>query len=82
VVDVVGYFFLDDSEYDPDPKLAAFLAAGPPPVYIGLVQTSLGVIVYSAKPNLMLTFWLRCVNRVVSRCVVDSDRSWSTIRPL
>lgn len=35
-IDIPGFFFLDlASSYTPDPDLAAFLAAGPPPVYIG-----------------------------------------------
>jgi len=35
-VTVSGFFFLNlASSYTPDPDLAAFLAAGPPPVYIG-----------------------------------------------
>lgn len=36
--DVVGYFFLDEGSlhgYEPPPELAAFLEAGPPPVYVG-----------------------------------------------
>jgi sterol 3beta-glucosyltransferase len=33
--DVVGYFFLDDSHYEPSPELSAFLQSGPPPIYIG-----------------------------------------------
>ncbi|KAJ9109763.1 hypothetical protein QFC19_001993 [Naganishia cerealis] len=33
--DVVGYFFLDDSEYEPPQELAEFLQSGPPPIYIG-----------------------------------------------
>lgn len=32
---ISGYFWLGDTDYTPDPKLAEFLAAGPPPVYIG-----------------------------------------------
>ncbi len=33
---ITGYWFLDDSEqWSPPPALAAFLAAGPPPVYVG-----------------------------------------------
>lgn len=35
MLDIVGYFFLQDSEYKPDPKLLEFLEAGPPPIYIG-----------------------------------------------
>ncbi|PNY29406.1 Sterol 3-beta-glucosyltransferase [Tolypocladium capitatum] len=35
-IDVSGFYFLDlASSYTPDPDLAAFLEAGPPPVYIG-----------------------------------------------
>ena len=37
-IDVVGFFFLDvagTTRYAPAPDLEAFLAAGPPPVYIG-----------------------------------------------
>jgi UDP:flavonoid glycosyltransferase YjiC (YdhE family) len=35
-IDVAGFYFLNlASNYTPDPELAAFLEAGPPPVYIG-----------------------------------------------
>lgn len=34
-IDVTGYFFLEDDDYKPEPALAAFMAAGPPPIYIG-----------------------------------------------
>lgn len=35
-ISISGFFFLNlSSSYTPDPALAAFLAAGPPPVYIG-----------------------------------------------
>ncbi|KAK5992898.1 Sterol 3-beta-glucosyltransferase UGT80B1 [Cladobotryum mycophilum] len=35
-IDVAGFYFLNlASSYTPDPALASFLAAGPPPVYIG-----------------------------------------------
>ncbi|SMH40765.1 glycosyltransferase [Maritimibacter sp. HL-12] len=30
-----GYWFLDEEDRTPPPELAAFLAAGPPPVYVG-----------------------------------------------
>ncbi|KAL7411250.1 hypothetical protein BDY24DRAFT_397194 [Mrakia frigida] len=34
--DISGFYFLDlASDYEPPPDLAAFLAAGPPPIYIG-----------------------------------------------
>lgn len=32
---VSGYWFLDDSRWQPPPALASFLAAGSPPVYVG-----------------------------------------------
>ncbi|KAH8681902.1 hypothetical protein BX600DRAFT_429805 [Xylariales sp. PMI_506] len=35
-IDVAGFYFLNlASNYTPEPDLAAFLAAGPPPIYIG-----------------------------------------------
>ncbi|KAG8407672.1 hypothetical protein J3458_020412 [Metarhizium acridum] len=35
-IDISGFYFLNlASSYTPDPELAAFLEAGPPPVYIG-----------------------------------------------
>lgn len=32
---ITGFCFLDDAGYEPPPALAQFLAAGPPPVYVG-----------------------------------------------
>jgi UDP:flavonoid glycosyltransferase YjiC (YdhE family) len=34
-VHVTGYWFLDPGPWRPDPRLRDFLAAGPPPVYVG-----------------------------------------------
>ncbi|KAJ3573386.1 hypothetical protein NPX13_g4725 [Xylaria arbuscula] len=35
-IDIAGFYFLNlASSYIPDPELAEFLAAGPPPIYIG-----------------------------------------------
>jgi len=35
-IDIAGFYFLNlASSFTPEPELAAFLAAGPPPVYIG-----------------------------------------------
>src|SRR5690606_38627723 len=34
-VAVTGYWFLDTADWSPDAELAAFLAAGEPPVYVG-----------------------------------------------
>ena len=40
-VHVTGYWFLDPAEdWTPDPALADFLAAGPPPVYVGFGSMS------------------------------------------
>lgn len=40
-VHVTGYWFLDPAEdWTPDPALAEFLAAGPPPVYVGFGSMS------------------------------------------
>lgn len=33
--DVCGFFFRSPPSYTPAPELAAFLKAGPPPIYIG-----------------------------------------------
>lgn len=41
-IDVTGYFFLNEStrsDYQPPPELEKFLAAGPSPVYIGVLLT-------------------------------------------
>ncbi|GAA3955149.1 glycosyltransferase [Actinomadura viridis] len=34
-VHLTGYWFLDEPDWEPPPALAAFLDAGPPPVYVG-----------------------------------------------
>lgn len=34
-VAVTGYWFLDTPDWSPDGELAAFLAAGEPPIYVG-----------------------------------------------
>ncbi|MEV5708588.1 glycosyltransferase [Actinoallomurus sp. NPDC052274] len=34
-VRVTGYWFVDEPSWTPDPRLEDFLAAGPPPVYVG-----------------------------------------------
>jgi hypothetical protein len=36
-IDITGFMFLEHTGYQPDPDLAAFLADGPPPIYIGFV---------------------------------------------
>lgn len=35
IEDVCGFFFRDPPSFTPDPDLATFLEAGPPPIYIG-----------------------------------------------
>lgn len=34
-VHMTGYWFLDGEDWSPPPELAAFLASGPPPIYVG-----------------------------------------------
>lgn len=36
-IEVTGYCFLEDQDYQPPFELNAFLNAGPPPIYIGFV---------------------------------------------
>ncbi|KAJ4296089.1 hypothetical protein N0V88_004791 [Collariella sp. IMI 366227] len=68
-ITVSGFFFLDhDLNYTPEPDLAAFLAAGPPPVYIGfgsivvddpdaLTQTIFGAIIKSGVRAIVSQGW-------------------------
>ena len=41
-VHLTGYWFLDEPEYRPSEELAAFLEAGPPPVYVGFGSMAVG----------------------------------------
>ncbi|KAL2270208.1 hypothetical protein VTJ83DRAFT_2392 [Remersonia thermophila] len=68
-ISVSGFYFLNlESAYAPDPALAAFLAAGPPPVYIGfgsivvddpdkLTRTIFGAILKSGVRAIVSKGW-------------------------
>ncbi|EOD46266.1 putative glycosyltransferase family 1 protein [Neofusicoccum parvum UCRNP2] len=68
-IDVSGFFFLETrTAYTPPPDLAAFLAAGPPPIYIGfgsivvddpaaLTATVLGALQRSGQRALVSRGW-------------------------
>lgn len=68
-ITVSGFYFLNlESNYTPEPELAAFLAAGPPPVYIGfgsivvddpdgLTQTIFGAVRKSGVRALVSKGW-------------------------
>ena len=68
-ITVSGFYFLNlESNYTPEPELAAFLAAGPPPVYIGfgsivvddpdgLTQTIFSAIIKSGVRALVSKGW-------------------------
>lgn len=63
---VTGYWFLPTPDtWEPPDKLARFLAAGPPPVYIGLGSTSLG------EPGPLVAAVERAVTRLGIRAVVS-----------
>lgn len=65
-IDVAGFFFLSlASSYTPDPELAAFLDAGPPPVYIGF-----GSIVVD-DPNAMTRLIFDTVKKTGQRALVS-----------
>ncbi|KIW96931.1 uncharacterized protein Z519_02322 [Cladophialophora bantiana CBS 173.52] len=65
-ITVAGFYFLSlASNYRPDPTLAAFLAAGPPPVYIGF-----GSIVVD-DPNAMTKLIFDAVKKTGQRALVS-----------
>ncbi|RFU74933.1 glycosyltransferase family 28 [Trichoderma arundinaceum] len=65
-IDVSGFFFLNlASSYIPEPDLAAFLEAGPPPVYIGF-----GSIVVD-DPNAMTRLILDAIHLAGVRALVS-----------
>ncbi|KAG5996656.1 hypothetical protein E4U52_006097 [Claviceps spartinae] len=65
-IDVSGFYFLDlASSYIPDPDLAAFLEAGPPPVYIGF-----GSIVVE-DPNSMTRMIFEAIRLAEVRALVS-----------
>ncbi|OCL12779.1 glycosyltransferase family 1 protein [Glonium stellatum] len=65
-ISISGFYFLSlASNYHPDPELAAFLAAGPAPVYIGF-----GSIVVD-DPNAMTTLIFDAVRKTGQRALVS-----------
>src|ERR1700722_416489 len=65
-IDISGFFFLNlASNYTPPPDLAEFLAAGPPPVYIGF-----GSIVVD-DPNAMTKMIFEAVRKTGQRALVS-----------
>ncbi|KAK0731150.1 hypothetical protein B0H67DRAFT_474439 [Lasiosphaeris hirsuta] len=65
-VTIAGFFFLNlASSYTPEPDLAAFLAAGPPPVYIGF-----GSIVVE-NPNALTRMIFDAVSQLGIRALVS-----------
>ncbi|KAK5938845.1 hypothetical protein PMZ80_009037 [Knufia obscura] len=65
-IDISGFFFLNlATNYTPDPDLAQFLEAGPPPVYIGF-----GSIVVD-DPNAMTTMIFEAVKKTGQRALVS-----------
>ena len=61
-VEITGYWFLDrESEWEPPPYLLDFLAAGPPPVYIGFGSMS------TRKPEETTDLVLRALSRTGQR---------------
>ncbi|KAH0846692.1 hypothetical protein AYO21_08090 [Fonsecaea monophora] len=65
-ITIAGFYFLSlASNYQPDPTLAEFLAAGPPPVYIGF-----GSIVVD-DPNAMTKLIFDAVKKTGQRALVS-----------
>ncbi|RDW61435.1 hypothetical protein BP5796_11327 [Coleophoma crateriformis] len=65
-ISISGFYFLSlASDYQPDPDLADFLAAGPPPVYIGF-----GSIVVD-DPDAMTQLIFKAVRKTGARALVS-----------
>lgn len=65
-IDISGFYFLSlANNYQPEPDLAEFLAAGPPPVYIGF-----GSIVVE-DPNAMTDLIFEAVRKTGQRALVS-----------
>lgn len=66
-VHVTGYWFLDPAEdWTPDPALADFLAAGPPPVYVGFGSMS------SRNPGATANLILDALARTKQRGIIGA----------
>lgn len=71
-ISVAGFYFLDlATNYTPEPDLAAFLAAGPPPIYIGF-----GSIVVD-DPDALTRLILRAVAKSGVRALIS--KGWGGI---
>ncbi|OBT55891.1 hypothetical protein VE04_06323 [Pseudogymnoascus sp. 24MN13] len=69
-ISISGFYFLSSgSDYQPDAELADFLAAGPPPVYIGF-----GSIVVD-DPNAMTKMIFDAVRKTGQRALVSNGRA-------
>ena len=72
-VHVTGYWFLDPAEdWTPDPALADFLAAGPPPVYVGFGSMS------SRNPEATANLILDALARAGQRGIIHAG--WSGLQ--
>lgn len=69
--DVCGFFFRDAPQYSPPDDLVRFLAAGPPPVYIGF-----GSIVLD-NPEEMISVILEAVRVSNARAIIS--KGWSNL---
>ncbi|KAL0934371.1 UDP-glucose,sterol transferase [Colletotrichum truncatum] len=70
-IDVCGFFFRDTPQYTPPDDLAQFLAAGPPPVYIGF-----GSIVLD-DPQRVINTILSSVEAAGVRAIIS--KGWSDL---
>ena len=74
-IHVTGYWFLEPSgNWRPPAELAAFLASGPPPIYIGF-----GSMV-NRKPEEVADLVLRAMDKSGQRAVVSAG--WGGMKPL
>ncbi|KAF4464905.1 sterol glucosyltransferase [Fusarium albosuccineum] len=70
-IDVCGFFFREPPNYTPPPDLAAFLAQGPPPIYIGF-----GSIVID-DPERMTKILVEAVHGTGVRAIIS--KGWSNL---
>ncbi|KAL2006865.1 hypothetical protein VTN00DRAFT_9533 [Thermoascus crustaceus] len=70
-IDVCGFIFRDSPQYEPPADLQAFLASGPPPIYIGF-----GSIVVENPERITATI-VDAVNAVGARAIIS--RGWSNL---
>lgn len=87
---VTGFWFLDDDEWTPDEALTDFLAAGPPPVYVGfgsmtsgdpvrLTDTVLEALAVATRRGIILGGWAGLADRALPDEVLrleSAPHSW------